>query len=588
MKGLSFFGPKTVISTRFRSVFTAAMFSMVSAYTLILTDNVAAGQLVGEGAVMSMTLVVPLITFIIFVSYLIADGLAMMLSYAMGRGDREQVDRLFSMGVLLALGMGALFVAGMWGLRTQLLAFWDISPQLMGYAQDYYTGLLLYAPLLFLNVFFYTVFVAEGQERVCVIGAICTFVVNALLDILLCLKIGVMGVGIATTCGLGASILVQLYFLQGGRSRLHFRWYWKTQDVLHGIFYSFYHSLDTLLLALLPAALSNCVLDHFNESHIIVVTVTVNLLTLIVALYTGLVDCLQPMVCQYHAEKNLHSIQKTMAVGLRATNIISLSLMALGMVLAGFLPQLFGVRDEAIIAEASMAVRWFLLFIVFLGCTLMYSNYYIYIEKRNYGACLKVLLLLGFPYIGMELGADYSLSGMMLGTSAGFLAAYGFNLWWTRKSGSLFLDREMLARQYSYDIDCSVDAVMSLSRQVEDTMTKLGLSVRRTKLLSLLVEEIGLFANQRAAGNLFQLEFSLLLGAKNEENITVIVRDNGAPYDLLKGTKQGTYSFREYFIESITAKFPRRRYWESGDENRMTLVIGERARDRKREKTIGG
>ena len=68
MRRLSFWGKKTVISMRFRSVFAAALFSMASAYVLILTDNVAAGQLVGEEAVMSMTLVFPLLTFIIFVS----------------------------------------------------------------------------------------------------------------------------------------------------------------------------------------------------------------------------------------------------------------------------------------------------------------------------------------------------------------------------------------------------------------------------------------------------------------------------------------------------------------------------------------
>lgn len=575
MKGLSFFGPKTVISTRFRSVFTAAMFSMVSAYTLILTDNVAAAQLVGEEAVMSMTLVFPLLTFIIFVSYLIADGLAMMLSYAMGRGDREQVDRLFSMGVLLAIGMGVLFTAGMWGMRSNLLAFWDVSPHLMGYVRDYYDGLLFYAPLMFLNVFFYTVFVAEGQERVCVIGAVCTFVVNALLDVCLCLSIGVMGVGIATTCGLGAAVIVQLYFLHGGRSRLHFRWFWNTNDVLHGVFYSFYHSLDTLLLSLLPVALSSCVLSHFSEAYLIVVTVTVNLLTLIVALYTGLVDCMQPMVCQYHAENNLHSIQKTMATGIRVTNYISLTIMLLGMAMAGFLPQLFGVRDEQMIAEVGMAVRCFLLFIVFLGSTLMYSNYYIYIEKRNYGACLKTLLLLGFPYIGMELGAAYSLNGMLLGTSAAFLAAFAFNLWWTRKSGSLFLDRDTLNRQYSYDIDSRREEVVALSRLVKRVMAARGLSAHRTNLIALLVEEIGMHANQRAADAPFQLEFSILLGQSPADDITLIVRDNGAPYDIIKEAQQGRYSFRDYFIESITAHFPRRHYWVSGDENRMTLVIDE-------------
>ena len=573
MKQCSIWGKKTVISTRFRSVFAAAMFSMASAYVLILTDNVAAGQLVGENAVVSMTLVFPLITFIIFVSYLIADGLAMMLSYAQGRGDRERVNQLFSMGVILAVGMGLAFVAGMYFFRENLLAFWEISPQLLAYTRDYYNALLFYAPLMFLNVFLYTVFVAEGQERVCVVGAICTFIVNALLDIILCMQIGVMGVGIATSCGLLAAVCVQLYFLSGGRSRLRFRWYWNTKDVLYGVGYSFYHSLDTLLLALLPVALSACVISHFDEAHIIVVTVAVNLLTLIIAIYTGLVDCLQPMVCQYHAEKNLHSIQKTMQIGMRVTTIISLAVMALGMVLAGCLPWLFGVSDERMAAETGAAVRCFLMGIVFLGCTLMYSNYYIYIEKRNYGAFLKTVLLLGFPYVGMELGAQYSLNGMWLGTGAAFAAAYGFNYWWTRKEGRLFLDRETLSRQYSYDVDCTADKVIALSQQVAKALADSGVSSRRSNIISVLVEEIGMHASERAAGTPFQMEFSILLGASPEQDIVMIVRDNGKPYDILKAVEKKKHSFREYFIEAITAKFPRGRYLASGDENRLILRI---------------
>ena len=573
MSCFGLWGKKTVISNRFRSVFAAAMFSMASAYVLILTDNVAAGQLVGENAVVSMTLVFPLITFIIFVSYLIADGLAMMLSYAQGRGDRERVDRLFSMGVLLAAGMGILFVAGMYFFREELLAFWQISPQLLDCAGDYYDGLLFYAPLMFLNVFFYTIFVAEGQERVCVIGAVCTFVVNALLDIILCLQIGVMGVGIATSCGLLAAVLVQLYFLCGGRSRLHFRWYWNTRDVLSGIGYSFYHSLDTLLLSLLPVALSSCVLAHFGEAHMIIVTVAVNLLTLIIAIYTGLVDCLQPMICQYHAEENLHSIQKTMNIGIRATVLISLGLMVLGIAMAGFLPLLFGVKDEQLVEETAAAVRCFLLFIVFLGCTLMYSNYYIYIEKRNYGALLKVVLLLGFPYAGMELGAEHSLNGLWLGTGAAFAAAFIFNILWTRREGTLFLDRKKLSRQYSYDVNSSRAEVVALSQRVDNDMAAAGVSEHQSKLLSVLVEEIGMHASRRAGGSPFQMEFSILLGDTPEE-ITMIVRDNGTPYDIIQTAEEGKYNFQDYFIESITVNFPRRSYLASGDENRMILRLG--------------
>ena len=70
------------------------------------------------------------------------------------------------------------------------------------------------------------------------------------------------------------------------------------------------------------------------------------------------------------------------------------------------------------------------------------------------------------------------------------------------------------------------------------------------------------------------MEFSILLGKRPDDDITMIIRDNGAPYDIFQKTEQGKYTFREYFIDSITTSFPRRTYWISGDENRMILVVG--------------
>ena len=69
---------KTVIGQRFKSVFVASIASMTISYVLILTDNIVAGQFVGDEAVAAMTLVSPIMTLIFFLSYMVADGLAMM------------------------------------------------------------------------------------------------------------------------------------------------------------------------------------------------------------------------------------------------------------------------------------------------------------------------------------------------------------------------------------------------------------------------------------------------------------------------------------------------------------------------------
>lgn len=562
------FGKKTVISTRFKSVFVASMVSMISAYILMLTDNVVAGQVVGDDAVAAMTLIFPIFTSILFVAYLISDGLVMMASYAQGQGDRAEVNRLFSLGIILSIGCSLIFFTALFFLRDEILNFWEISPHLKFFANEYYSGIIFLVLFQFVSIFNYTIFFAEGMERACLIAAGAAFFVNIILDIVLCKIIGVRGIGLATTLGTLASIFVQLYYLTGGRSQLQFNWYWSLKKTWQGIFYSFYHSVDTLCISILPLILSMQTINYFGEEKLIIVTVAVNLLTLIIAVYTGLVDCLQPMVCQYHAENNLHSVIKTMKVGMFATVAISLIMTAAGMIFADFLPAMFGVEDEILADEAAVAMRYFLPFTTFLGCTLMLANYYIYIEKLNYGALIKILLLLILPCVGMVIGGQFSLNIFWLGVGISFAAAYLLNFILTKsRAGLLMIDAENLSRQISYDIDATFEEVMALTHKIDDELTRRNIADKTRNKVVLCVEEFGLHAVERAGENIFQLEFSILIGDK----ITLIIRDNGEPYDVIKVAEEGKFNFREFFIEGVTANVISRQYFASGDENRVFL-----------------
>lgn len=569
---------KTVINTRFWSVFIASTFSMVSTYLLMLTDNVVAGQMVGENAVMGMTLIFPIVTGIIFVSYLIADGLVMLYSYAKGRGDRDEETRLFSLGVILSVITGILFTAVFIGFREQILSFWDISDHLRGYADDYYSGLLLFAPASFIDTFLYTVFIAEGNERVCVIASIVAFAVNVVLDFFLCMHIGITGIGIASTAGLIVSTLVQIRYLTGGQSQLRLIWYFDIRKTMKGVWYSFYHAIDTLLLAILPVILSAFVLSRFGEASIIIVTVGMNLLELVIAVYTGMVDCLQPMVCQYHAEKNLHSVKKTMNVGMFATVAVSLAMTVLGIVFENFLPGLFGVKETSMTREIAEAMRCFLPFMVFLGSTLMYSNYYIYIEERNYGALLKTLLMLVFPLIGMYCGAAFSMNGLWLGMGISFAAAFLLNWlltkkWSRNRKGLLLMNETELDRQLSYDINSAPEEVTALAQKAASVLQASGENAKRCSLLAALIEQLGLHAAERSGDTPFQLEYSILPGETASEPLRMILRDNAEPCDIIERIKQGSCSQREALIDSLTAGLKSRQYSASGDENRMMLQI---------------
>ena len=473
----------------------------------------------------------------------------MMFSYAKGNNDRPKANELFSMGTICAAALSVTMTVAMFVFDEKILGFWDISPELMSYALDYYHGLILATAPTMLNIFFYTIYIAEGEENICVKASAAMFVVNMILDVLLGYKIGVIGIGIATACGALVSFLWHVQYLFSPKCQLRLLKYWNGKEFWRGIFYSWYHSMDTLYMTLLPMIFSLFVIKTFSENYLIVVTVIFNMLTLLIAFYTGLVDCLQPMICQYHAEGALHSVRKTMHLGITSTIAVTGAMILFAFVFAEFLPGMFGVsREEQLYSDCVVAVRIFMPFTIFLGVTLMFSNYYIYIERLNFGAAIKTLLLLILPAAGMFAGV-FGLPFMWLGVGLSFVVALLINFLVTRRN-VLLIDGENLSRQFSFDADAKLENLPALNSSLEKFFAQTKLEPRN--FLTALTEEI--FAAYAARAENFLLEVSIIPA----ERTVLIFRENAKP-DAPRSRMLDNVSEKNYMI--------------SGDENKFVVTV---------------
>ena len=66
----------------------------------------------------------------------------------------------------------------------------------------------------------------------------------------------------------------------------------------------------------------------------------------------------------------------------------------------------------------------------------------------NYGASIKILLLLILPCVGMTIGGQISINIFWLGVGILFAAAYLINCFYMeRRAGILMIDKENLSRQ---------------------------------------------------------------------------------------------------------------------------------------------
>ena len=315
--------------------------------------------------------------------------------------------------------------------------------------------------------------------------------------------------------------------------------------------------MDTLYLAILPLIFSEFVLTQFGEQYLILVSVIVNMITLLIAIYTGIVDCLQPMVCQYHAERALKSVKKTMELGIKSTIAVTLVLIAISFIFAEILPGLFGVKpEEKLYSEAVFAIRIFMPFTVFLGVTLMISNYYIYIERLNLGAVIKTLLLLILPSVGILTGL-LGLQFLWVGVGMSFIVSLILNWLITRnKFGLLLIDKKELVRQFMFDTQNSSENLPTLITELKNFSANIGLNDERKTLLLSYVEKIfGFYAEHK---NIFQMEVSVIPAANST---TLIVRENGNTENPLNSLGRFFYDVSE------------KSYLISGDENKLVVVF---------------
>ena len=246
-----------------------------------------------------------------------------------------------------------------------------------------------------------------------------------------------------------------------------------------------------------------------------------------------------------------------MHLGISSTIAVTLAIILFSFVFAEFLPGFFGVKQtESVYAEATFAIRIFMPFTVFLGVTLMFSNYYIYIERLNLGATIKFLLLLILPSVGMFAGM-FGLHFMWLGVGISFIVALIVNKFLTRnKFGMLLIDGQKFSRQLSFDTTNSPENLPALTSKAEKFFTHMHFDDgRKNFLLNALAEVFNAYSARKKT---LAMEISVIPAA---ESTTVIFRDNGAPENPIPK------------LAGILDNVREKNYMISGDENKFVVVL---------------
>ena len=552
---------KTFAEDKFKGNMKTALLSMVITYLLTMMDYVLVGQILGEEALEAFALVIPYVSVITFFSCLISSGTAVMIAMEAGKGDRAEGNHYFQQGVLLTVGIGLLLSLLFLVTGSLMFGSMDIPGELRGPIREYFLFMSMLPIVQMLNELLFAVVWNAGGDRFCIISLIVQLASDVILSALLMLGVGIGGAALGTFFSLLLADLVFVYYFRTQKHEFKFGWFFKWSYVGNALRYSLKDSMCYLYLAVMQFVMNWFLMNQFGGRAVLIFSILMNLENFYLTVFSAPADSVLVLINVYVGEKNRKGILKSMQAARKAAIIEGVTGMLVLMIIADWIPQLFGFTTVASMEQAAVAIRIFALLSLVFPLIMLYSMYYMAINKIVFSLGTMTMQVLIMPIIcSMLLSVPLGLTGVWIGFVAGSIVMFLVDIMslkfrYQNKTFPHLLDKEQLEKQLSYDVPISSEGVMSLVNQVEHDLMEQGIERQKVLRIMLMIEETEMLVVEKNEGNGGIIQCDLFL----DEKIRLVLRDSG-PYSNATNQDNEVESFRAYAASMIVGSMKTNKY----------------------------
>lgn len=189
-----------------------------------IVDSLYASNAIGTAAMSAIGLYGPLNHFLYAATIMLVSGSQMLYGRYLAK-DRQRINGVFTMDLLLALGLSMLIVAalvaGVLTDATRLLVSQQPDLQMLN---RYILGSAIGIPALVLGQQLFAFLSLENQTRRTMIASIACFLVNIALDhlFIVVLSMGTFGLGLSSSIASWVFLGIQAHFYLAGKSEWKF------------------------------------------------------------------------------------------------------------------------------------------------------------------------------------------------------------------------------------------------------------------------------------------------------------------------------------------------------------------------------
>ena len=517
---------------------------------VLLTDTIIIGNIIGETGISGMNLVVPLINTVNFISYMIAVGISIIYSQAIGSFDKDTSSRIFGMALELAVFLGIFFWFSATLLRTLYFDFFNVAAQIREEGEAYFFFYRFVWLILPLQQLFSELVYCDGDADLCIAATVMQVGGNIVFSIFFTLHMGIAGAGLGTLCGVALGLLTYCLHFFKKSSSMHVKWCFNPRWLGEAVKYGFTDSSLYLFLAMFNLVLTKFIIFRFGEEYLPVFVVVCCIFE-VMFIFDGVGQALRSLQIIYQEENNTVAIRTLMAHAFKVACLIGFAAMVLMFAFASFVPLAFDITSPRLVAMCIRAVRILALAAVPMSVTYLFTSYYLYQEHFVFSVLgtafsnFFFLILLAVPF-----GFMWGLDGVWTGISAGIYVGLGvlallvLEMYGKSDFPLLLFDKDRNIRDFNFDL--TQDNILMVRDKANDFLVSNNVDYKCRNLVSLAIEDIFMLVLEKNKGKRLMGECTLYI----TDRVELVVWDDGQIFDITDADQQ-IFSLRNYVVANF-------------------------------------
>ena len=582
---------KSFITDYINRMLPSIILSQVVMTICTVVDAALTGKFLGAAAVAAEGMVTPVVMVVIAVAGIMSAGNSTTCSNAFGRGDIDEINRVFSTTLSTSLGFSILCTLLLLLFANPVCQGLGLVPstELFQLTREYLIGYVPLMPILAVIMVLPALLQIEGDNKTGALAVILVFVLDIVFDLLnlFVFQGGVFGMALATTLSYYvAGILVLARFFGRKRTvRFSFK-YVELHRVGQILSYGTPTFINALCMGLTTAALNGAFLEYGSEIHVAAFTIATRVGDILLCFCYGMGEMTATVTGIANGEEERGELREILGVMCQKAVTMNLALIVLTW-LFGELPLILFTSDGEIIEMSAWGLRIFALQFVFRSLIICYVNYLRGIKKFGTGNVLLVVMTLTAAAFAWSMPLLFGVSSIWYSylfsvafTLLFLLALVGF----LTKRNPLAWD-SLILRPDSYGIsrenflEWEIQDISHLCRSCSDAagfVKSRGGSKRQAFLLSLFMEELGknILSWGFSDGKKHRLTIKIM---RSGEGFILRFRDDGIHFDPVEYYRihKGEIPAENFGIRMVFAMKPDVSYLNTMNLNNLIIKLAD-------------